>query len=71
MEFNLILLGAPLVIILAIFVFFLTQKRGPTKMQCQLVEKDKLTHDTIIFTFTLPNQKKTLGLKVGEHIEIE
>ena len=55
MELNPYLLVLSFAIILGLSLYFLRMKKGPKKMQCQLVEKKKLTHDTIIFTFTIPN----------------
>ena len=71
MEINLILVAIPGVLILVIFIFFLIRKPSLKKMKVKMVEKNRLTHDTIIFTFALPKSKEKLGLKVGEHIEIE
>ena len=59
------------------FLFFfvaLIVFKGPVQqkqLKVKLVEKKRITHDSIIFTFLLPNQKKPLGLKIGEHIEIQ
>lgn len=58
-------------IFLAVIGFLMRSKfvkQGRRRMKVELVEAKKLTHDTIIFTFTLPNTSKSLGLKVGEHI---
>ena len=73
MEANNILVVAIVVLLaaLALFYRFKAGKTGKQKISVELVEAKKLTHDTIIFTFILPSSHKKLGLKVGEHIEIE
>lgn len=39
-----------------------------TKYSVQLIEKEKLSHDTRRFRFSLPSQNHVLGLPVGQHI---
>ncbi len=68
---NIIVLAIVILVALAFFYRFKAAKPGKQKLSVELVEAKKLTHDTIIFTFLLPNTHKKLGLKVGEHIEIE
>lgn len=55
---------------LIIATILLRRKKGPQTMIVKLIEKEKLTHDTIIFTYALPDASKKLNLKVGEHIQI-
>lgn len=52
-------------------IILLKRSKRTIRMQTvQLVEKDKITHDTFLFTFLLNDQTQSLGLKVGEHIEV-
>ncbi|CAD8202006.1 unnamed protein product [Paramecium octaurelia] len=37
-------------------------------LNCQLIEKTKLSHDTYNFKFALPSKKHALGIEVGQHI---
>ena len=39
-----------------------------TKYEVKLIEKEKLSHDTRRFRFSLPSEKHVLGLPVGQHI---
>ncbi|KAL3572585.1 hypothetical protein D5086_026489 [Populus alba] len=38
------------------------------KIQCKLVKKEILSHDTRLFRFALPSEDQVLGLPVGKHI---
>ena len=40
-------------------------------LQVPLLEKIKLSHDTYVFKFSLPEKDDVLGIKVGEHIKIQ
>ncbi|KRX01146.1 Riboflavin synthase-like beta-barrel [Pseudocohnilembus persalinus] len=40
------------------------------KLNCPLIRKDKLSHDTYRFVFKLPKEDQTLGIDVGQHIAI-
>jgi len=51
--------------IIAILLRMRAMKGKRQKLIVELVEKNQLTHDTIVFTFTLPNNSSRLGLKVG------
>lgn len=63
---NVIIIGAMIFLAaLALLFRFKAAKPGKAKLSVELVEAKKLTHDTIIFTFILPNSHKKLGLKVG------
>lgn len=50
-------------------------KKDPKNMQevikLKYTGKTKISHDTFIFHYNLPNKEMTLGLKIGEHIAIE
>ena len=72
-DTNLIIIVIILAIVLIIsYVLKLkTSKPSKQKLTVELVEAKQLTHDTIIFTFVLPNANRKLGLKIGEHLEIE
>ena len=66
MEINIYFLCVPGIIILIIFLTFLFKPNNKKQtLNVKLAEKKPLTHDTIIFTFLLPNSKKPLGLKIG------
>lgn len=39
-----------------------------TKYSVQLIEKEKLSHDTRRFRFSLPSKDHVLGLPIGQHI---
>jgi hypothetical protein len=54
--------------IVSLYFILKPKKLAPSLIKAKLVEKNQITHDTIIFTFLLPPHKKTLGLRVGEHI---
>ena len=72
MELDIKYLLVPGAIILVIFLLLLFKpKPRQQRLSVKLVDKKVLTHDTIIFTFLLPDAKKTLGLKIGEHLEVE
>lgn len=64
-------LGIVLLAVIGILFRLKAMKGNRQKLTVELVEKNQLTHDTIVFTFTLPSSRSKLGLKVGEHIEIE
>ena len=66
MEINIYFLFVPGILILLIFfILLLRPKNKKQNLKVKLIEKKPLTHDTIIFTFLLPNPKKPLGLKIG------
>ena len=65
MEFNSMLSLVLLPIALIIIAVALFRKPGKQTMKVELVEKKRLTHDTILFTFALPDSSKKLGLKIG------
>lgn len=53
-------------------LYYISKKRNRrSTYKVKLIEKHNITHDTVIFTFLLPKNRKSLGLKVGEHIQIE
>lgn len=58
-------LGVAFIAIIAIFFRLRLLKGKRQKIAVELVEKNQLTHDTIVFTFTLPSSSSKLGLKVG------
>lgn len=58
-------LGIVFFALIAIFFRLKAMKGNRQKLTVELVEKNQLTHDTIVFTFTLPNSRSKLGLKVG------
>lgn len=69
---NPLLLAIPGAIIVLIVLFLLFRKGAGLKtLRVKLVDKKHITHDSIIFTFLLPEKDKNLGLKIGEHIEIQ
>lgn len=69
---NSLLLAIPGVIIIFIVIFLLFRKDAGLKtLKVKLVDKKHITHDSIVFTFLLPEKDKKLGLKIGEHIEIQ
>jgi xanthine/uracil permease len=59
-----------LVIGIIIFIF-----KGPANMskafQSKLLDVKVISHDTKIFTFGLPDDMKSVGLNIGEHLELE
>ena len=66
MEIDIKLLFIPGIVILLLFFILLLKPKNPLKtLSVKMVDKRVLTHDTIIFTFLLPNQKRPLGLKIG------
>lgn len=66
MEIDIKLLFIPGIIILLIFLILLARPKNRLRnLSVKLVDKRILTHDTIIFTFLLPDQKRPLGLKIG------
>ena len=72
MEIDIKLLFVPGVVIFGLFFAFLLKPKNPIRtLSVKLVDKRTLTHDTIIFTFLLPNPKRAVGLEIGEHIELE
>lgn len=72
-NYNYIFIIAIVTLVLAISLLtkMRTKKQGRQRLSVELVEAKQLTHDTITFTFLLPNANRKLGLKIGEHIEIE
>lgn len=56
---------AVFVIALALMYKFKPSKNRKQKLSVELVEAAQQTHDTILFTFMLPDTSKKLGLKVG------
>jgi hypothetical protein len=53
-------------------VYYVAKKRNRRmRYKVKLVEKKMITHDTVVLTFLLPPTRKSLGLKIGEHVEIE
>lgn len=66
---NPLIFAIPGAIIIAIVFFLFFKKTAhPQKLTVKLIDKKHITHDSIVFTFLLPDQKRTLGLKIGEHI---
>jgi xanthine/uracil permease len=59
-----------LVIGIIIFIF-----KGPANrskaFQSKLLDVKVISHDTKIFTFGLPDDMKSVGLNIGEHLELE
>jgi hypothetical protein len=71
METNKLIVLGVVVLVCALGLLILklrASKQGRKKLTVELAEARKLTHDTVIYTFLLPNNQKKLGLKVGEHI---
>lgn len=60
------------ILILGLWLLFKTRSEiGMRKLKVKLVEKEVLTHDTAVFTFGLPDGLNRLGLKIGEHLQVE
>lgn len=49
----------------------LKDKNRTQYLEVPLLEKNFITHDTIVFKFGLPRPDQVLGLNVGEHICIQ
>lgn len=49
---------------------FKSSNRNKT-FQSKLLEVKEISHDTKIFTFGLPDNMNTVGLNIGEHLELE
>lgn len=65
-------IAVPVIAVLVIFLIYkLNSKsnRSIVQTEVKLVEKTRVSHDTFLFTFLLPQQNQTLGLKIGEHVE--
>ena len=65
-------LAIPVVMIFAVLFIYrirMNRQRGPAQTEVRLVEKTRVSHDTFLFTFLLPEQNVPLGLRIGEHIE--
>lgn len=64
-------LVVPFVVVLAVLIIYrqrMNRIRTPRKIEAKLVEKTRVSHDTFLYTFLLPQQDGPLGLRVGEHI---
>ena len=59
-----------LVIGIVAFIIKGSAKRSRT-FQSKLLDVKVISHDTKIFTFGLPNDMKSVGLNIGEHLELE
>jgi hypothetical protein len=57
-----------LIVLIGVLMKLKPSKSRKLKINVELVEKRQETHDTIAFTFMLPDINKKLGLKIGEHI---
>jgi hypothetical protein len=62
------------IIVVIIAVIVLIFRRPSTKSKTffsKLLDIKEISHDTKIFTFGLPDDMKTVGLNIGEHLELE
>jgi hypothetical protein len=72
-EFNMFHYGVAVIAFLGIFGVIYCVFKGrnkKSKYKVKLIEKHSITHDTVILTFLLPTHEKSLGLNLGEHLEI-
>lgn len=70
--FYLLVVAILVVIILLALVLTLFKSTNRTKaFQSKLLEVKEISHDTKIFTFGLPSDMNTVGLNIGEHLELE
>ena len=61
-----------LTLVLSIALTCLKKKGNKkTTFNATLVNVKEISHDTKIFTFDLPKGTNQIGLKVGEHLELE
>lgn len=61
----------PILMVLAVLVIYRQKRnrvRAPVDVVVKLVDKNRVSHDTFIYTFLLPEPLTGLGLKIGEHI---
>lgn len=61
---------AVIVLIVLLASLFKSSDRNKTFLS-KLLEVKEISHDTKIFTFGLPNYMNTVGLNIGEHLELE
>lgn len=40
-------------------------------IKCRLAEKNRISHDSYIYRFMLPDPNQTLGIKIGQHIKLQ
>ena len=70
---SLFLIGAILIIWKIMFSF---RQKGvsflslPGNKLVTLKSKREITHDTILLTFSLPNEHMYLGIEVGQHVRV-
>jgi tetrahydromethanopterin S-methyltransferase subunit G len=70
--FYLLLIAITTIFFLAFVVASLFKSSNKSKtFLSKLLEVKEISHDTKIFTFGLPNGMKTVGLNIGEHLELE
>lgn len=68
-------LAAIILTAVAVYVIKLNKKNGPVLkpdafQKFPLIEKNRLSHNTCVYRFGLPNSTDRLGLPIGQHISI-
>jgi hypothetical protein len=70
---GILIIGLAAVCLVLFAIIMKLQPSSPLKQKItvRLVEKVSETHDTMVLTFMLPDNSRKMGLRIGEHIEVE
>lgn len=66
-----LVVGAIVLVLILGLLYSRFAQKNKKEFMAKLIFIKEITHDTKIFTFDLPKGDNQIGLKVGEHLELE